>query len=172
VVDEVDAALGAQHPVVGLGLPLAEASTVVDSQRSGGIDPVGGDGDDCLWVLHGGVVDVGSAKYGLRPSLEPSADWPFERAELFHGFGQTVTAGTRIDLRVVTHDEREVRFEIKSAKPNKGQCIEMKQRLMKAVAIRGRETTFAHWGVPYDPTARGTTGTPIHSDSSTSNTRS
>jgi hypothetical protein len=49
---------------------------------------------------------------------------------------------------------------MKSAKPNKGQCIEMKHRLMSAVAIRGAETSFAYWGVPYDPYGEGHYGHP------------
>jgi hypothetical protein len=39
---------------------------------------------------------------------------------------------------------------MKSAKPNKGQCIEMKQRLLTALAIRRSERAFAWWGVPYN----------------------
>jgi len=93
-------------------------------------------------------------------SGEVKPDWRSERAELLRSFGQTVTASTRIDLRVVTHEGSELLFEMKSAKPNKGQCIEMKQRLMKAVAIRGSTSTFAHWGVPYDPYGEGHYGHP------------
>lgn len=93
-------------------------------------------------------------------SREVEPDWSVERSELLRSFGQTVTASTRIDLRVMTHDGNEFLFEMKSAKPNKGQCIEMKQRLMKAVAIRGSNTTYAHWGVPYDPYGDGHYGHP------------
>jgi hypothetical protein len=74
-----------------------------------------------------------------------------ERQALFQAFGQTVAESTTIDLRIVTHSDEEHFFEMKSAKPNKGQCIEMKQRLLTAMAIRRQSKTFAWWGVPYDP---------------------
>ena len=40
---------------------------------------------------------------------------------------------------------------MKSAKPNKGQCIEMKQRLLTALGIRRSARVFVWWGVPYNP---------------------
>jgi len=40
---------------------------------------------------------------------------------------------------------------MKSAKPNKGQCIEMKQRLLTALAIRRDANVHVWWGVPYNP---------------------
>jgi Type II restriction endonuclease, TdeIII len=49
-----------------------------------------------------------------------------------------------------------VPFEIKSPKPNKGQCEEMKTKIMSAVAIRGKTSTRAYWGIPYDPYGAGT----------------
>jgi hypothetical protein len=79
----------------------------------------------------------------------------FEREQLQSHFGEQVSAGTRIDLYVRTHDGAEHFFEIKSAKPNKGQCIEMKQRLLTALAIRRTEYAHAWWGVPYNPYGRG-----------------
>lgn len=45
-------------------------------------------------------------------------------------------------------------FEMKSAKPNRGQCIEMKQRQLTALGIRRAADAFAWWGVPYDPYGR------------------
>jgi hypothetical protein len=59
-----------------------------------------------------------------------------------------VNAATRIDLYIRTHGGEDHYFEIKSAKPNKGQCIEMKQRLLTALAIRRQESTRTWWGVP------------------------
>jgi hypothetical protein len=86
---------------------------------------------------------------------EVQPDVTVERAALLESFGQTVTDSTRIDLRVITNQNEEHLFEMKSAKPNKGQCIEMKDRLMKAVAIRRSPDTRAWWGVPYDPYGEG-----------------
>lgn len=84
-------------------------------------------------------------------SGEAQPSVPEERQALLNSFGQAVADETRIDLRIVTASGEEHFFEMKSAKPNKGQCIEMKQRLMKAVALRGSDSAWAWWGVPYNP---------------------
>ena len=81
-------------------------------------------------------------------------DAAYERDELLSHFGEEVSAATRVDLHVRTHKGEDHYFEIKSAKPNKGQCIEMKQRLMTAFAIRRVPTAFTWWGVPYNPYGR------------------
>jgi hypothetical protein len=78
-------------------------------------------------------------------------DHEVERAQLLTAFGAEVAATTRIDLYVTTHSGEHHYFEMKSAKPNKGQCVEMKQRLLTALAIRRRPDVFVAWGVPYDP---------------------
>lgn len=75
----------------------------------------------------------------------------YERAQLFAAFGAEVPAATRIDLYIRTHSGEDHYFEIKSAKPNKGQCIEMKQRLLTALGIRRQGDVYAWWGVPYNP---------------------
>lgn len=82
-------------------------------------------------------------------------DSPSGREQIFGHFGNEVNAATRIDLYVRTHEGETHYFEIKSAKPNKGQCIEMKQRLLTALAIRRDESTHTWWGVPYNPYGRG-----------------
>jgi len=84
---------------------------------------------------------------------EPGAS--YEREQIFSHFGNQVNASTRIDLYIRTHGGEDHYFEIKSAKPNKGQCIEMKQRLLTALAIRRQESTRTWWGVPYNPYGRG-----------------
>ena len=78
-------------------------------------------------------------------------DHDFERQQLLLSFGAEVADTTRIDLSITTHAGDEHYFEMKSAKPNKGQCIEMKQRLLTALAMRRSERVFAWWGVPYNP---------------------
>jgi hypothetical protein len=78
-------------------------------------------------------------------------DHPFERQQLLDAFGAEVPERTRIDLYVRTRDGEEHYFEIKSPKPNKGQCIEMKQRLLTVLGIRREESVFVWWGVPYNP---------------------
>jgi hypothetical protein len=82
-------------------------------------------------------------------------DAPYERDQLFGHFGNEVSAATRIDLYLRTYDGDDHYFEIKSAKPNKGQCEEMKERLLTALAIRREQSTWTWWGVPYNPYGRG-----------------
>jgi len=78
-------------------------------------------------------------------------DHSYEREQLLGAFGAEVPEGTRIDLYVKTHEGAEHYFEIKSPKPNKGQCIEMKLRLLTVLGIRRDEGVFVWWGVPYNP---------------------
>ena len=78
-------------------------------------------------------------------------DHAFERQQLLSAFGAEVNGATRIDLSIQTHSGDEHYFEMKSAKPNKGQCIEMKQRLLTAFGIRRSARVFVWWGVPYNP---------------------
>jgi type II restriction endonuclease TdeIII len=78
-------------------------------------------------------------------------DHAYERDQLLSAFGAEVPQSTRIDLFVRTIGGEEHYFEIKSAKPNKGQCIEMKQRLLTVLAIRRSAGVYARWGVPYNP---------------------
>ena len=78
-------------------------------------------------------------------------DSRYEREQIQAHFGGEVGAGTRIDLFVETQDGKEHYFEIKSAKPNKGQCIEMKQRLLTAFGIRRAHDAHCWWAVPYNP---------------------
>jgi hypothetical protein len=86
---------------------------------------------------------------------EAEPDATYEREQIFSHFGNHVNAATRIDLYIRTHGDEDHYFEIKSAKPNKGQCIEMKQRLLTALAISRQESTRTWWGVPYNPYGRG-----------------
>ena len=75
-------------------------------------------------------------------------DTNYEREQIRAHFGNEVEARTRIDLYVVTHTGEQHFFEITSGKPNKGQCIEMKERLLTAYAIRRAGDTYWWWGVP------------------------
>lgn len=75
----------------------------------------------------------------------------FERQQLVAHFGGEVEVATRIDLWLRARDGSEHFVEIKSGKPNKGQCIEMKERLLTAFAIARTEDAYWWWGVPYNP---------------------
>jgi hypothetical protein len=78
-------------------------------------------------------------------------DARYEREQIRGHFGNEVQAATRIDLWVKTRDGGQHFFEIKSGKPNKGQCVEMKERLLTAFAIRRNNESSCWWGVPYSP---------------------
>jgi Type II restriction endonuclease, TdeIII len=94
-------------------------------------------------------------RIGALERREAEPDEQYEREHILGHFGNQVNASTRIDLYVRAHDGEEHYFEIKSAKPNKGQCIEMKQRLLTALAIRRHTSANPCWGVPYNPYGRG-----------------
>ena len=94
-------------------------------------------------------------RIGQLARRRASPDASFEREQISGHFGEEVGASTRIDLYLRTHNGVAYYFEIKSAKPNKGQCIEMKQRLLTALAIRRGEKPQVRWGVPYNPYGRG-----------------
>jgi hypothetical protein len=59
----------------------------------------------------------------------------------------------RADLYILARDGTEFLFEIKSPKPNKGQCLEVLQRLLRFHALRGtkRPQTQAYYAMPYNP---------------------
>jgi len=81
---------------------------------------------------------------------EAQPDHAYERAQLLAAFGAEVREATRIDLYVRTHSGEHY-FEMKSPKPNRGQCIEMKQRLLTVLGIRRSADVYVWWGVPYNP---------------------
>lgn len=86
--------------------------------------------------------------------LEKRAAQPdalYERDQIRSHFGNEVGAATRIDLYIVTDDGEQHFFEIKTPKPNKGQCIKMKEQLLTAFAIRRQEDAHWWWGAPYNP---------------------
>jgi hypothetical protein len=84
-------------------------------------------------------------------SAAVAPDHDFERSHLLETFGATVVETTRIDLWITTHDGVDHYFEMKSAKPNNGQCVEMKTRLLTALGIRRQPSVHVAWAVPYDP---------------------
>jgi hypothetical protein len=94
-------------------------------------------------------------RIGQLERREAQPDAPFEREQILSHFGNQVNTATRIDLYVRTNGGEDHYFEIKSAKPNKGQCEEMKERLLTALAIRRQDSTRTWWGVPYNPYGRG-----------------
>lgn len=59
----------------------------------------------------------------------------------------------RADLYILTNDGTEFLFEIKSPKPNKGQCLEVTQRLLRLHLLRGEKPpkVQAYYAMPYNP---------------------
>jgi Type II restriction endonuclease, TdeIII len=59
----------------------------------------------------------------------------------------------RADLCIFAHDGTEYLFEIKAPKPNKGQCLEVIQRLLIFHLLRGakRPQLQAYYAMPYNP---------------------
>ena len=64
-----------------------------------------------------------------------------------------VTLSVISDLYVRKHDGKELFFEIKSPQPNKGQCLEVTQRLLRIHLLRGkpRPDVQAYFAMPYNP---------------------
>ncbi|MGB6167489.1 MAG: TdeIII family type II restriction endonuclease, partial [Geitlerinemataceae cyanobacterium] len=54
---------------------------------------------------------------------------------------------------ILAHDGTEFLFEIKSPKPNKGQCLEVIQRLLRFYVFRGysQPQLQAYYAMPYNP---------------------
>lgn len=59
----------------------------------------------------------------------------------------------RADLYILANDGTEFLFEIKAPKPNKGQCLEVTQRLLRFHLLRGanRPQVKAYYARPYNP---------------------
>ncbi len=63
------------------------------------------------------------------------------------------TKCVRTDLYILAKDGKEYFFEIKAPKPNKGQCLEVIQRLLRFHLLRGekRPDVQAYYAMPYNP---------------------
>ena len=63
------------------------------------------------------------------------------------------TKRVRADLYIQTNEGMELLFEIKSPKPNKGQCLEVLQRLLRFHLLHGanRPQIKAYYAMPYNP---------------------
>ncbi|MBM7843196.1 hypothetical protein JOD20_001821 [Herpetosiphon giganteus] len=67
--------------------------------------------------------------------------------------GITENHVVRADLYIQRHDGSELFFEIKSPKPNKGQCLEVMQRLLRIYAIKQQSAVpiKAFYAMAYNP---------------------
>jgi hypothetical protein len=83
------------------------------------------------------------------PDLEQMVD-----AVLAARIGDDLVSRTaRADLHLVAEDGTEFFFEMKSPMPNKGQCLEVTQRLLRFHLLRGqpRPAVYAHFAMAYNP---------------------
>ncbi len=67
--------------------------------------------------------------------------------------GSTQFLEVTADIYILTHDGNELFFEIKSPQPNKGQCLEVTQRLLRIHLIKGkpRPEVQSYFALPYNP---------------------
>jgi hypothetical protein len=84
-----------------------------------------------------------------KPSFEEMITFVLEAIKS----NDLVTKKVRADLYILAHDGTEFLFEIKSPKPNKGQCLEVIQRLLRFYVFRGcsRPQLQAYYAMPYNP---------------------
>jgi hypothetical protein len=67
--------------------------------------------------------------------------------------GEAEELSVTVDLYILRHDGGELFFEIKSPQPNKGQCLEVTQRLLRTHLARckPRPQVQAYFAMPYNP---------------------
>lgn len=84
-----------------------------------------------------------------KPSFEEMITFVLEAIKS----NDLVTKKVRADLYILADDGTEFFFEIKSPKPNKGQCLEVIQRLLRFYVFRGysRPQIQAYYAMPYNP---------------------
>jgi len=73
--------------------------------------------------------------------------------------GDLEERSAQADLRILANDGTEFFFEIKSPMPNKGQCLEVTQRLLRFHLLRGqaRPSVSAYFAMGYNPYGLGRT---------------
>lgn len=83
----------------------------------------------------------------------PTLDQMIDQVTTRSGSVSEVLRRVRVDLFVQTYDGRELYFELKSPVPNKGQCIEVIQRILRIHALRGipRPQIQAYFAMAYNP---------------------
>jgi len=85
----------------------------------------------------------------IKPSLTEMIDAVFE-----HNIAETrEIRNARADLYILAEDGTEYYFEMKSPKPNKGQCLEVIQRILRFHLLRGmkRPKVQAYFSMAYNP---------------------
>lgn len=87
------------------------------------------------------------------PSLSEMIEAVLNRSESTH----TTQIQVVSDLYVETHEGHELFFELKSPVPNKGQCLEVAQRILRIHLVRGkaRPEVQAYFAMAYNPYGGG-----------------
>ncbi len=83
-----------------------------------------------------------------------NGNYPKYRDMVRSGYaGDLVQRSARVDLFYRDHDGGENYFEIKSPKPNRGQCWEATERLLLVYGLRAshKGPVHAYYGMPYNP---------------------
>ncbi len=83
-----------------------------------------------------------------RPSLKEMLDSIYSRLD-----GRKTNLKIQADVYLKSVDGKEYFFEIKSPQPNKGQCLEILQRLLRFYLIKeeNRNNCFAYFAMGYNP---------------------
>ena len=84
-----------------------------------------------------------------KPDFEEMIEAVLEAQKTNHLVRRSVKA----DLYVLSHDGRKFFFEIKGSKPNKGQCLEVIQRLLRYHLLCGlsRPDAQSYYAMAYNP---------------------
>ncbi|MEG4860089.1 TdeIII family type II restriction endonuclease [Microcoleus sp. K1-B6] len=84
-----------------------------------------------------------------KPAFEEMIEAVLEAQKTNH----LVTRSVKADLYVLSHDGSQFFFEIKGSKPNKGQCLEVIQRLLRFHLLCGQSRPAAqcYYAMAYNP---------------------
>lgn len=95
------------------------------------------------------LFERAAAHEAPRPSLEQMVKAVLKARSV----GEKVTRSARADLYIRAHSGTEYFFELKSPMPNKGQCLEVTQRLLRIHLMKGRPRprVQAYFAMAYNP---------------------
>lgn len=88
-----------------------------------------------------------------RGRIKPSFEQMITAVLKARRLDDLATKTVRADLYILANDGTQYFFEIKAPKPNKGQCLEVIQRLLRFHLLRGinRPQVQAYYAMPYNP---------------------
>lgn len=116
-------------------------------------------GYDLTGTINGETVQVIEEQITIRERLLesgeqlPTLDQMIEQVLARSSNEPKQMRTVRVDLFVQTYDGREFYFELKSPVPNKGQCLEVTQRILRIHALRNipRPQVQAYFAMAYNP---------------------